>query len=69
MKQTDYISQFQSIQIGVRILVSDKIGVKICYYRQIIRLLLNVSLIALGFLFCYFLSMSVHNFYRYIHSN
>lgn len=62
-----YTNQSPNLQIGVRILVSDKIGVKIYYLRQIIRILLNGTLIALGRLFCYFLSMSIYNFYTYIY--
>ena len=66
MEQTDYTIQSQSFQIGVKILVSDIIGVRVCYYKQIIRQLLNVLLIISGVAFCYLLCMSVYNFYTYI---
>lgn len=52
--------------IQVHILISNKIGVRICYYRKIIRVLLDVLLIPLSILFCYLLSMSIKKFYAYI---
>lgn len=59
-----YINQMEDIQ--VHILISNKIGVRICCYRKIIRVLLDVLLIPLSILFCYLLSMSIKKFYAYI---
>lgn len=50
-------------EIGVRVLLSKKIGVKLYPYRKIINALLNVSLVVLVILFGYFCFMSFKSFY------
>ncbi len=54
------------LAIPIILVISNKIGVRICYYRKIIRVLLDVLLIPLSILFCYLLSMSIKKFYAYI---
>lgn len=52
-----------SIEIGVRVLLSLKIGARLYPYRKAINALLNVSLAVLVILFGYFCFMSVKSFY------
>ncbi|CAK7054478.1 MAG: hypothetical protein BACD_02632 [Bacteroides rodentium] len=52
-----------SNRIGVRVLLSKKIGAKLYPYRKMINALLNISLVALAILFGYFCFMSFKSFY------